>query len=83
MAEPRPSEIPYQDSQDIFPFLEIRGDIDLVVIAVPNGRTPLQATFPHNHLAVYPKPVLCICGDTGNQGLRNGIQADLLAEAQP
>ena len=83
VAEAGTAEVPQKDADPVSAALEIRSDLDLVIIAVARGRTSLQATLEDNQLVIDPEPVLAVGRNAGHQGLRNFVQCNILSEGKP
>ena len=83
MAEPAFAEMPDQHSNRILTVLQIRRDLDRIVISIIRRRSPFQSPFKDDQAAVYPQPIFAIGSDTGGKCLRDLVYMNGFTESQP
>ena len=83
VGEALPAEIPHEYGDAIRPPLQIRRQIERIVIAVGRRRPTLESAFTHDQCAVDPQPVLGIHRDAGGHRGRHAGQHQRLAVPQP
>ena len=83
MAESRFAHKPDKDGNPVGSLFKERGDLYFIVISTTDRWPSFKASLIDNRLAIDPKPVLCVNGDSCHQRSRNLLYVNIFAESEP
>ena len=83
MAESSPTHKPDKNGNPVGSFFQIRSNLDFIIIPVSDGWSSFKASLIDNKLAIDPKPVLCVNGDSRYKRSWNFLNVNIFTESEP